>query len=156
MIDLSSLQSTLDQLPDRNRAKAIVDLAVFVAWQHLFLIELQEAVKEIREKRLPDLERRQQTFSPKTVDTKGACELLGIGRTKLHELINDGLIRPEECHGKKNRFSVVHLNNYLGLSSHHINAMRDTSRLRKADAPSKAQQNRAPRHPSQRSNALRP
>jgi excisionase family DNA binding protein len=121
-VNLSQLQSALDQIRDSRIAAIIVHHAEICAWGHVASQRLEQELKELRTKIIPDLDRRVRTYVPKWLTTKEACQHLKVGRTKLHELIEAGIVVPDRKSGAKNLFSVAHLDNYLALPPHEVSS----------------------------------
>jgi len=113
------------------------------AWLCQAVIRITEQLEVLNTKKIPELERQLQSFSPRLLNTKAACQYLNIKRTLLYELMNAELIRPEHRTGSKNQFSRVHLDNFLAIPAHEVRAKREEYRLRKAEVSSKAQRTSA-------------
>lgn len=74
--------------------------------------ELRNEIKKLRSSVI-DLSER---LNPKWYSINEACKYLGIGRTKMYELINDSLIN-YALKGSRKKFTHRHLKEYIESQS---------------------------------------
>lgn len=129
-VDLTSLQTILDEIPDKGRRLRLrakwIDEATDVRDDFRERKTLIEVVKQITQTKMTTV----HTQADEHLTSREACDHLKIGMTMFIAYKNAGLIQVENQIGNKHLFSRRHLDNFLQIPAHQRNMML-------ADAPPK-------------------
>lgn len=127
-VDLTSLQTILDEIPDKTRVRRLIASWKKEALDQQTICWSQQKTIDLEKKLDQFITTRSMTTSAhiqadERLTSKQACEYLKIGMTMFIAYKNAGLIQAENQIGNKHLFSRRHLDNFLQMPAHQRNML---------------------------------
>ncbi len=122
-VDLTSLQSILDEIPDKGRRQRL-----WAKWKDEAMdvrddFRRERTLIELLKKSTQTKMNAVHTQADERLTSKQACDYLKIGMTMFIAYKNAGLIQVENQIGNKHLFSRKHLDNFLQIPAHQRNML---------------------------------